>query len=265
MPYGWLCFIREVKAWVLIKKTILLSHKNDLVLIYQSGKVGSVSFVNAIDGLSNVTCLHVHRINREHIRSRRMIAKSKGWRYEAGDENGFALYPYLNRFSSIKMICPIREPISANASAFFQNITRMKTVDFYNLSDINKEKYFIEHWTHLDADEWFDKELKSIAGIDVYASSFDVHAGYKVFKNKNFECLVLYHDLPDEVKSEITSNFLGKEVRIRHEHSSADKAYASDYKKVLKEVLEDEEYCRNMRSQRYYQHFYKNRQSASSL
>lgn len=257
LPFRIVCFMRLIKALLLVFLAWINRKKKPLVLVYQSGKVGSVSVYQAIKKSRQFSVLHIHRINKQHIEQRRRIAKKKKWRIEAGDELGLVLYRAIKFFPRIKIICPIREPLSRNVSAFFQNITRMP-LGISQLDNQGKANYFIKEFDHQTADKWFDEELKIITGIDVFKYPFNLDKGYLQINKAQFDVLILYHDLPDYTKSEIISNFLGKKISVEHIHSSNQKEYSDSYSEVKKIVMQNNEYVSRMQACRYYKHFYLN-------
>lgn len=255
IPFRILCVIRSIKAWVMVAMAWLNRRKKPLVLIYQSGKVGSVSFYTAIKETGHFSVFHIHRMCKEHILERRRLSKDKGWRIEAGDEVGLVLQRYISAFPVVKLICPIREPVSRNVSAFFQNAVRIP-VDFSRLSEKEKLALFYSEYDHQEAGKWIDSELKATTGIDVYQYPFDCERGFKVIREGNFELLIMYHDLPDKKKSDVVSDFLNDPVVIEHLHGSDQKEIADSYISMRTMVLQDDLYVDNLHKGRYYRHFY---------
>ena len=94
------------------------------VLIYQMGKVASSSIFHSLKTTTDFNAFHVHRLNPKHITRVREGHLQRGDSPPIEDEEGLYLYENLIKpcRTPIKIISLVREPISRNISAFFQNL-----------------------------------------------------------------------------------------------------------------------------------------------
>jgi hypothetical protein len=164
---------------------ILRAYNGDRpIFVYQMGKVGSTNlYEGANEQRGESSFFHLHRVNREFIRKLK----------ESYNSNAISPYFFYN-FSALRMapilknergrgrvriLCPIREPLTRNVSHFFHDIER-----FYNwrspprgvddLAEMFERKF--EHWY---PDAWFSEEFKKTTDVDVFSEPFPKSRGLK--------------------------------------------------------------------------------------
>lgn len=248
--------------------------REDTILIYQPGKVGSQSVWNSIKDKS----IQFHSIMCPY---------------------GSSLYPkvlldyYVNKLTTkkLKIICGVREPIARDFSAFFQNsenilwpFTSMNGNIFWNYGDyLNKNKkktddslkikrdslkweYSLEYTMKklqkfiiqqkLDEFSWFDYELKAIFDIDVFAYPFDKDAGYTIIKKNNIEVLLLKLEALSSL-SAVIADFIGdKNYVLNSTNKNTDKIYSYTYQELRSKVPICSEYYAYYYVDSRIQHFY---------
>ena len=159
----------------------------------------------------------------------------------------------------IKIISLVREPISRNLSAFFENFTRDVGVD-YGASDYSAQELqaiFLEKYNHDIPLVWFDKNFKTAFNIDVFEYQFP-ETNYLLVQKEQVSLLLMKHDLLDETKEEIIQEFIGlPNFILKNANVSEKKEYAEGYSEV-KQLKLPKDYVDRMLSSKYAQHFYKN-------
>lgn len=148
------------------------------ILIYQAGKVGSTTIFKSLLECG-VPCIHLHLIqevigNSEELKN--LIAS-----YRDNIKSG----------SKLKIITPIRDPLSRNISAY------MYEFESFGLRinmDVG-ESFIDSMFAHLTSFHdwiwrWFDNELKQVFDIDVYKHPFDKERGYSIIRQDNIEVLI---------------------------------------------------------------------------
>jgi len=148
------------------------------ILIYQAGKVGSTTIHESLRH-HDVSCTHLHFIrgiidDSEELKNLLTI-------YRDSIKNG----------NNIKIIIPVREPISRNISSY------IFTSYIYGLRlHMDAGESFTDNLiAYLTSNHdaiwgWFDSELKQTFDIDVYTHPFDRENGYTIIKKGNIEVLV---------------------------------------------------------------------------
>lgn len=173
--------IHREESWNILKATKICQ-----ILIYQPAKVGSRTIFQSIVK-AGLSCSHLHFLNV--------------WNNGASNE-------YRNIFKkseTIKIITVVREPISREISLFFNFLDppSLNPPSFHEYNLVKSGYSFMSiiieylkgHITYPpqfhNLFDWFDRELKAVFGIDIYAHPFDKEKGYSIIKQGNVEVLAI--------------------------------------------------------------------------
>ena len=243
-----------------------------VIFIFQMGRVSSTSIRLAVqeylgdqyewDDLWNVreignTILsHCHRIVYLGGFYRAMIL----WRVRLG--------------LPANIICPIREPIARDISAFFYFYCQFvpDLLENANLREI--EKIFLtdsrpqpkrsglqpRRLLHSDrrfALNWFDEHFKPLTRIDVYKQPFPIDRKWQIYRRGFTRILVYRVDLKRSEQTKLISRFLGIKLNeIRSENGAENMDYVELYSRFRESVKLPEQYIRRMHNSRLAQHFW---------
>lgn len=232
---------------------------DELVLVYQMGKVGSSTIEKSIEGsfhyhtlFRNPPCPPAFKVRRRGLR--------KVWRFLVD----FLVLLLIKSRKKVKIITLIRDPRARNVSMLFQDLpfwyveyfkrtnATARTADG---SDIIKRIYK-EVFPHEYSVEWFDKEIFRLTGIDVLNEDFDKEKGFSIYQNKNFEVLLLEMNSIDENWKNI-ERFVGRSLDIKQENNSEMKWYSSVYREMKQELMNMDDVHAPLLSSKMYQKFYK--------
>lgn len=153
----------------------VVSDKPD-ILIYQTGKVGSMSVYESLKNKS-INCLQVH-VLCDFGQSEEGKALKKQYQQEL-TENG------------VKIISLVRDPIARFVSA------KLQGTNFACWAIHSNGKNLYERCTeellsgNADPAGWFRVELEQLTGINVSEYPFDKERGYSVIKKDKIELLLL--------------------------------------------------------------------------
>lgn len=229
------------------------------IIVYQMGKVGSRSVKDSLRAYELDRVFHVHRMNPINIERVRQEYLAHG--ETPPDESvGERLYSDVVKLDrEAKFITLVREPISRNMSAFFENFKRFTGVKYEN-SDFTVEElitYFIEGYRHSVPLTWFDVEMKPTLDINVYAYPFPTDEGYTVIKDGSFEILILKLEINDETKEAAIAEFLDMpDFQLSRSNVGQDKDYARTYQHFLRTIKLPRAYVDLMCDSQYTKHFY---------
>lgn len=242
------------------------------ILIYQMGKVGSKSVYNSLKKnlISNVI-YHVHFLSHSnieevesyllslpHITDKEPLRKSKRVREIIDQSSNSARF---------KIITMVREPIAREISDLFQNINReLPSINKCNLKEkLNSITAFL-HKSFSSFDEtddyactWFDKEIKDVFNFDIYTYSFDKSLGYHIYRNDQFDILIIrLEDLSRCFNRAMSRFFKNDDINFTLENSnrSSEKPYRQIYEKVRTNFKLPVEILDKVYSTRYSKHFY---------
>lgn len=226
---------RNIKRFFLKRKL----HKATPVFIYQMGKVASSSIHYSLKKQYPGAVGHAHHIG------------SSNWVSEL-------LYQWYKNGNQLKIISPVRDPISRNISSFFQHYSDYTKKEFEQLN-LDTEKLideFISQYTHDVPLTWFDDNIKKYFDVDVYDTKFPA-TGFSVCSSQNVSVLVFRVDLDDALKEKAIQEFLDfKSFRLRNKNVSTNKEYYDMYKKFIDKIKLPDKYLLKMKSSKYFNHFY---------
>jgi len=237
---------------VLLYKLKVL-HKEP-VMIYQMGKVGSKSIYAALNNCGIDLLFHVHRLNPANIEKVKVDAKSRGLILDEEVE-GKRLFRFVAQsHQKVRIITLVREPVRRNVSAFFQNLNQY-VKENHSASELVRI-FFSEYPQNIPL-EWFDIELKTVFGMDVFKYPFDKDAGVAVLQKDDIRLILLKAEISDDQKSKALADFLGiEDVKIHRQNVSYQKSYGAVYAEFLNSISYQEDYLDRMYTSKYATHFY---------
>ena len=213
------------------------------VFVYQMGKVGSTSIYRSLKKAYSGAVFHGHYFDAFH--SEFSLRQLHAW--------------YIQQPArKIKLISLIREPVTRNISAFFQNFKRDTGMQIEKCRKSMHElrDMFLLNYPHEIPWVWFDNNIKKNFGIDVYEHPFGAQ-GHLVIEHANVELLILRCDLPDSKKSELIGDFVGlPSFSIANSNVSAEKEY-SQYMDAFKSIKLPLWYLHRLSATKYMKHFYR--------
>jgi len=229
------------------------------VIVYQMGKVGSRSITDSLKNCGVDPVFHIHRMNPDNIKRVKDEYLKKG-RKPLNERSGIILYKNVCRKKrKAKFITIVREPVSRNFSAFFQNFKRFTGSEFKESKLYTQKliRIFISEYMHDVPLIWFDIEIKNTLGIDVYNFQFPKEKGHMVIQKNNFELLVLKLEIPDRKKQDAISEFMNlHDFRLIRANVGKDKDYSETYKKFKDKIQMPHSYLKTMLNSKYSRHFY---------
>lgn len=173
------------------------------VLVYQMGKVGSMSIAAAVRGAGHRRVFRTHRLvpsNYRHDPFGQRAASSLLRRRFVGRDT-----------QRIRIISPVREPVSRNVSGFFQNLHRFVD-DPQNTPTPELQRLFLECYPHRVGIDWFDAEMRVSFGIDVYSYPFDPGRGHATVGDGRVDLLLFKIELPDDTIAALLTDFLDLDI-----------------------------------------------------
>ena len=227
----------------MLKKAADISENG--VLIYQPGKVGSQSIEKSV----NCDCVQFHTVVVPYMFPQRNIKVLKS---------------NISKIKKkkLKIITGIREPISRDMAAFFQNsdimlwpVTSINNNifsfygDYYNSDDVIEYDDFklrIPMWSQTlcssfsewvnsivcngcDEFNWFVYELERVFGINVYNEPFDRELGYTVIKYENIELFIYQIEKLNYLEKELSEFLDDSTFKLKRKNYAEDKIYKYVY------------------------------------
>ena len=236
-----------------------MSSPNVPVIVYQMGKVGSMSIFESLQRTGLALLYHVHVLNPRHCPWVTEREPSDPNEHEQKTTGRIVHQQIIVPKKRAKFITLVREPIARNISTFFENFEERTGRPFARSSFSLEElaRIFAAHKGHRFPLMYFDREVKEVLGIDVYAHAFPRAQGHVSISQGVYELLVLKCELDDAIKEAAVADFLGlASFRIKRTNLSARKNYADTYRRFTESVRLPEAYLQAMLSAPYTRHFY---------
>jgi len=228
------------------------------IVVYQMGKVGSSSVYGSLRKHGVHNAYQVHRLDPENIRGVRQEYLRK--ELPPPDEPGIALFRRVRRCGAdVRMISLVRDPVARNMSAFFENFQRFAGSEYADskLDIAELGRRFLEEYDHDVPLTWFDLELKSVTGIDVFGVPFPKAEGHMTYRQDKYHLLLMKCELDMGLQEQLIRDFLGlQEFRLSKSNVGSDKGYSATYKAFLKDFSLPMEYLERMYTSKYAAHFY---------
>jgi lipopolysaccharide biosynthesis protein/ubiquinone/menaquinone biosynthesis C-methylase UbiE len=241
------------------------------LIIYQMGKVGSVSVIQSLhkayqDLSLPIPIHHVHVMEdldrmEAAIRQERKDPAGTLGAIEAGRKLRQQIDSNPNKYW--KIISLVREPVARNVATFFQNL-REFVPDWEARSAAGElqPEYLQGIFIGIDSihyapERWFDAQLKPVFDIDVFASPFPTECGYKIYWSKPLTPLLVIRleDL-NRCAGEAMKEFLGLDpFEVINQNVGDEKPYGGLYKS-FKALPLPETYITRMYTSKYARHFY---------
>lgn len=249
-------------------KSAFLNPNTPPIIIYQMGKVGSSTIYNSLihTSLANPV-LHLHFLSPD-LAKHRKFHKQRGiypfpYHLYLGEATRKVIGKHRN--FPIKIISFVRDPIAFHISNLFQNpnFAEKSVVNDAGFIDAYKATEYLENsLKNPDAFsyvfEWFDRELKTVFDIDVFADKFPVETGYFVYSKNNVEALVIRLEDLSEKGPKAISDFLDLDnLLIFKNQNMRDKLVGKEsYKQVLEKISISPYLCNQIYSSQFVKHFY---------
>jgi hypothetical protein len=238
--------------------------------VHSHGKVGSSTVSHTLEKLigGRAPIFHTHVLSEAaRAKARQKYARGSRGGPEAHLIVSDAIAPYLDDLPfACRVISPTRNPVSRAISHTFQTIRSWAPPDARTLPPEMLARLAIDRIDELlspstdvaDPAEWFDSEMKSVFGIDVFAQPYDFERGYLLLENGPVRALVIRMEDLNRALTPALSDLMGQPLPPVLQRANV--GSAKWYGPVMQEVKRSYSTSAEQRSQvvggRYYQHFY---------
>ena len=165
----------------------------------------------------------------------------------------------------VKIISLVSDPVAWAMQNVFQSpffsvnsVSDAKgSVDLYKAGNYLLQQ--LDHSANFDyVNQWFDRELKAVFGIDVFAEPFPIDTGFALYRKDRVEALVIRHEDLSTTGPQAIGAFLGLggRLEIKKAPLSEGPKDVSPYCEVLERVRLSDELCQKIYSGKLVRHFY---------
>lgn len=221
------------------------------ILVFQMGKVASSTLYGSISD----------KLGREHS----FVCPSDNRRDDLTnlDVKVYHSHRYIDFSNSLrsrittsknKILTLVREPIGRNISGFFEDPSFRHIVQSNNLNELTNT--FVSNFNHDLPLNWFDTQLKSNFGIDVYSKPFDIEKGYTLYENGDTECMVIRSDKMNDL-FDVVRDFLELDDLPRKDYNITGERVNGNVYNTLKENIKlSTKYIDKMYTSKMVTHFF---------
>ncbi len=256
-----------------ITKKIFADRLQTPIIIYQPGKVGSITVHQSLKvafekrGLTT-PIHHAHNLNdiefiEESVKQTRKspeptlkkLAESKVLRQEID----------ANPSQKWNIISLVRDPVALRVSTMFQILDEyipdwpeLRKENKLSIADLQQLLLTSKEFNPIRLSEWFDKQVKNVFGFDVFATPFDIDRGYKIYQpeTSRFSFMIVRLEDLDRIGPQAFNKFLKiRRFQIINQNIGEQKPYSKLYKE-FKSVPLPVEYLDIAYNTPYAQHFY---------
>ena len=243
------------------------------VLIYQNGKVGSLTISQSLKKM-DIRNAHIHRFFFENEVVGELLL---GKEYEEfiRDSNFFKInsteYVKLikDKIKGKKIITVVRDPVAVDLSTVFQWIGSGESDVFFS-KRLKQGISFVQAVSELMIKiqnrmfDWFDEELREASGINIFDYPFDKKKGYSIISENGVEILILKVEKLEEITNTI-GRFVGcDQLELFDANMGENKAYGHIYQAVKNSIILPEEYVTHYyKNNSYMDHFYSAKEQKS--
>lgn len=242
--------------------------KRTPTLVYQMGKVGSSTVVRTLERLHSPTpVVRVHSLNPTKVSEDiETLRETLGYLREHVVTSSTLVQKHLDwgKFPCT-VITLTREPIGRAISFALQDWQR-QLPEVGNLHELRPEQIIrlvIEKLQpgslHADPGRWFERELKSVFGIDVMEVPYDFGQGYVKIRSGPVDVLVIrMEDLDQSLQNSLADlyDLNRRDIQIERSNVGKRKAYADLLAEVKEQLTVPPSVSERVWSTDYAQHFY---------
>ena len=263
------------KAYYRLRLYLSSAKGQESILVYQMGKVGSTTVLRSLRALGlDMSIHHVHMLTREGISRYEAFIKENFFRKSVSAivEN-LVLVKYLRKQldhtgsdQRWKVVTLVRDPVARNISSFFEildlqmNYGLQDKLEARTIDNVVEDlcKFFIDEYPDHDLPlTFFDSELKSVFGVNVFINPFPKSKGYKIYEGEKVEILLLRIEDLDRCARDAFEKFLGvKKIEVITSRTGSEKNYSDVYRRFLGSINLPDSYLKKMYRSKYATHFY---------
>lgn len=237
------------------------------VLVYQMGKVGSSTVYAAIKAdMPRTPAYHVHFLSQhlaEHRRSHLQGLPVVPYHIYLGEALREQLLDHPGR--AVKVISLVRDPVAFELSNLFQNPRLIGGNAELGRLVAERESMCAALQQRLGSDDgqayvegWFDREIRSVFDIDVFAEPFDCERGWQRYRSDNVELLVIRLEDLSACGGRVIAEFLGapSPLHLARANDRTSQAFGTVYRKFADSLKLDPALLQAVYRRRFARHFY---------
>jgi hypothetical protein len=228
---------KAAAAAELMRRTYRRYRDERTILVYQMGKVGSVSIADAL----GERAIQIHNFfpSNEPC-SKRPFYRSALYKWPRDWLFYMTIRRAVRARRLVKIVSVVRDPVARNVSMYFHDLYYW--LAFY-FTEVRPERVstegpnalidcFRETFDHNYPLEWFDRELKRLTGLDVYDYEFDRARGWTRIDRGGVSLLIVQTERLRDCWPAL-EEFCDTRLEWREDNRSDQKWYGSLYSEFV--------------------------------
>jgi hypothetical protein len=250
--------LRVIEYWAIFTGRTFLTNFYPPVVVYSCPKTGTSSIKVTLRKQLPNPVYHSHHFSPDVLRAM--------WQQnpDAHKDQWLAdLIRHQREKKRWKVITLTREPVARTISNYFEGLENayfaigkrammdeMKDFLYEQASDLSNSMF-------TNPDFWFDEELKTVFGFDIYAEPFDPAKGYAIYKAEQADILLIRLEDLSRVGAQVLGEFLGKEnIVLLKSNERALTILNDEYRQIQQTLKFAPEFLDALYAGRYVRHFY---------
>lgn len=203
------------------------------IIIYQPGRVGSISIYNSIKQIK-LNVFHIHRLSIKNFKKISHFNRNAGSSLPSKYYSEKFTKHFIKKNKKIKFIIPIREPISRKLSQIFQTGYLNNNFELNQIKNKNFSESFIKLEEINSIEDWFQNEFNYVFNREISKLNFDKNKGWSKINIDNFSILIFKSEIDNEIKNKIIKEFLNikQNLNIKNSNSGEHRHYSEHYKMI---------------------------------
>jgi len=261
--------------------------ENNPIIVYSMRKVGSTTLTSALRGAG-------HRVYKQHCVDYSLNAElslalertgltpqhwlTDGLRFRGRLEKWRARANRAHKDSRLKIFSFVRDPLAVALSDYFMQLNEFmpKVMVSKGLDSVEKLGLYFETVLHaaLECNArdpvtgflanlsalpniWFDREMKSVTGVDVLDMPFRIDRGYSIYHGHDSDIVLIRTDKLSEVALESIAELIGKQLsRISEKNVGSKTAQGELYRALVSTIRLPKTLVDEFYSQPWLTHFF---------
>jgi hypothetical protein len=233
------------------------------ILVYTMGKVGSSSIVSTLREY-DIEEVQPHSLTLSRRGSYFVVpTRSKAQNIKDKVKSGLLKLKGQVYFSSkrlmgkkIKIVTLTRDPLARTISAYFEQYQYVLKKDINQITTRELIDNFHEFANHKTPHIWFDNEIRTMLGTDVYSVNFDKELGCGEIETNTYNLLIVKMEKLSSLEGVLANYFNVKDFQLKSTNRSEYKVYKEAYDKFKQEVTFSKAYLDFHYNSKYAKHFY---------
>jgi hypothetical protein len=209
----------------------------ELNVVLLPGRVATTSIFRWLNQ-SGIKTYKLHEVDRQAINRLRKSRMAENRTVPHFIEQGFHITgEAFKRADPVRVVLPVREPVSRNLSAFRRFVSANRVTVPKNSTIETIVELFEKAVPACRLDNWLNRVLLSVIPVELLQGKIGPSSPISRFDYGRFRCILIRAEAPDDEKCAHLSEFFGRSVSMSQRSETADfhnRAIPQDTQELLR-------------------------------